>query len=76
VSKVVFSSNAGLPASGSSQLGDRWDFMLELIFVVLVILWILGYFGPVRIPQIPKTGNMIHVLLFIVLILVIVRLLK
>ena len=49
--------------------------MLELIIVVLVILWLLGYFGPARIPRIPKTGNLIHVLLFIALILIIVRLL-
>ena len=42
---------------------------------VLIILWLLGYLGPTRIPQIPKTGNLIHILLIIVLILIIVRLL-
>lgn len=49
--------------------------MLETIIVVLVVLWLLGYFGPARIPAIPRSGNLIHVLLVIVLILLIVRLL-
>jgi hypothetical protein len=49
--------------------------MLELVIVVLVVLWLLGYFGPARIPVIPKTGNLIHLLLVIILILIIVRLL-
>jgi hypothetical protein len=50
--------------------------MLELLIVVLVVLWLLGYFGPTRIPSIPQSGNLIHVLLVIVLILIIVRLLR
>ena len=49
--------------------------MLELIVVVLLILWLLGYFGPARIPQIPKTGNFIHLLLVIIVILIVVKLL-
>jgi uncharacterized protein DUF5670 len=49
--------------------------MLELVIVVLIVLWLLGYFGPARIPAIPKTGNLIHLLLVIILILIIVRLL-
>ena len=49
--------------------------MLELIIVVLIIMWLLGYFGPARIPAIPRSGNAIHVLLVIVLILIIIRLL-
>jgi hypothetical protein len=49
--------------------------MLELIIVVLIVLWLLGYFGPARIPAIPRSGNAIHVLLVIVLILIIIRLL-
>ena len=49
--------------------------MLEIIIVVLLILWLLGYFGPTRFRRIPKTGNVIHVLLVIILVLIIVRLL-
>jgi len=49
--------------------------MLELLIVVLIVLWLLGYFGPARIPAIPKTGNLIHILLIIILILIVVRLL-
>lgn len=44
--------------------------MLELIIVILVILWLLGYVGPVSFR---RGGNYIHVLLVIILILVLVR---
>jgi uncharacterized protein DUF5670 len=50
--------------------------MIELLIVVLIVLWLLGYFGPARIPAIPKTGNLIHILLVIILILIVVRLLS
>ena len=50
--------------------------MLELIIVVLIVLWLLGYFGPARFPAIPRSGNVVHVLLVLVLILIIVRLLR
>lgn len=49
--------------------------MLELIIVILLVLWLLGYFGPARIPSIPRSGNFIHILLVIALILLILRLL-
>lgn len=49
--------------------------MLELLIVIVLVLWLLGYFGPARVPRIPNTGGLIHLLLVIVLILVIVRLL-
>jgi hypothetical protein len=62
------------------QRGTHWQLeregVLELIIVVLIVLWLLGYFGPVRIPAIPQSGNLIHLLLIIALILVIVRLLR
>ena len=48
--------------------------MLELIVVVLLVLWLLGYFGPARIPHIPKTGNAIHILLVVILVLIVVKL--
>jgi len=50
--------------------------MLELIIVVLLILWLLGYFGPRFISGIPRTGNVIHVLLVIILIVIVVRFLS
>jgi hypothetical protein len=50
--------------------------MLELIIVVLVVLWLLGYFGPARFPAIPRSGNVIHVLLVLILILIILRLVR
>ena len=50
--------------------------MLELIIVVLVVLWLLGYFGRSRFPGIPQSGNLVHVLLVIVLILIIFRLIR
>lgn len=49
--------------------------MLELVIVVLIVLWLLGYFGPSRVRGIPRTGNVIHVLLVIIVILILVRLL-
>ncbi len=49
--------------------------MLELIIVVLVVLWLLGFFGPRYMPSFPRTGNVIHVLLVIVLIIIVLRLL-
>jgi hypothetical protein len=45
--------------------------MLETIIVILVILWLLGYIGPVSFRG---AGNFIHILLVIALILVIIRL--
>ena len=50
--------------------------MLELIIVVLIILWLLGYFGPRFFPGIPRTGNVIHVLLIIILIVIVIKFLS
>lgn len=49
--------------------------MLETLIVVLLVLWLLGFFGRRRIPAIP-TGNAVHMLLVIILILIVVRLLR
>ena len=49
--------------------------MLWTIIVILVILWLLGFFGRNISPSFPQTGNWIHVLIVIVVILVILRLL-
>jgi hypothetical protein len=50
--------------------------MIDLLIVVLIVLWLLGYFGPARIPAIPKTGKAVHLLLIIILILIVVRLMS
>ena len=48
--------------------------MLETIIVVLVLLWLSGYIGPVVIPAFPQSGNLVHVILVIAVILIIVSL--
>ena len=45
--------------------------MLWTIIVILLILWLLGFFGRSRL----HTGNWIHILIVIVVILVILQLL-
>lgn len=51
--------------------------MLELLIVVLVVLWLLGYFGRARLPRLRGGNqNLIHILLVIVLVLIVVRLLR
>ena len=49
--------------------------MLNLIIVILLVLWLLGYFGPNVFSGIPRSGNVVHTLLVIVVILIILRLL-
>jgi hypothetical protein len=55
--------------------------LVELIIVILVILWLLGYFGRGRFYGGPSvstggiSGNWVHILLVLVVILVILRLL-
>jgi hypothetical protein len=49
--------------------------MLTWIIVILLILWVLGYFGPNVFAGIPRSGNVVHTLLVIVVILVVLRLL-
>jgi len=46
--------------------------MLELIIVILVVLWLLGFVGPAPFR---RGGGAVHVLLVIVLILVVLRIL-
>lgn len=45
------------------------------IIVVLFILWALGFFGKNVSARFPRTGNWIHILLVIILILVVLQLL-
>jgi len=49
--------------------------MLWTIVVILVILWLLGFFGRNISPSFPRTGSWIHVLIVIAVILVILNLL-
>jgi hypothetical protein len=49
--------------------------MLWTIIIILLILWLLGFFGGSISPRIPKTGSWIHVLIVIAVILLILKLL-
>ena len=49
--------------------------MLWTIIVVLIVLWLLGFFGRSISLSFPQTGNVIHVLLVIAVILIILNLL-
>lgn len=49
--------------------------MLWTIVVVLIILWALGFFGSNISSRIPRTGNWIHTLIVIALILIVLNLL-
>ena len=44
--------------------------MLWTIIVILVILWLLGFFGRNLSSSLPRTGNWIHLLIVIAVILV------
>ena len=47
--------------------------MLWTIVVILLILWLLGFFGANISPSIPRAGNWIHTLIVIALILVVLN---
>ncbi|MGD0005688.1 MAG: lmo0937 family membrane protein [Anaerolineaceae bacterium] len=49
--------------------------MLWTIIVILVILWLLGFFGRNISPNFPRTGGWIHTLIVIAVILIILSLL-
>ncbi len=49
--------------------------MLWTIIVILIILWLLGFFGRNISPSFPKTGSWIHILIVIAVILIILNLL-
>jgi hypothetical protein len=48
--------------------------MLETIIIILLLLWLLGFFGPRFSRGIPRSGNVVHILLVIIVILLIIRL--
>ena len=45
------------------------------VIIILFVLWLLGFFGGRINPSFPKTGNSVHVLVVIAIILVILKLL-
>jgi hypothetical protein len=47
--------------------------MFWTIIVILVILWLLGFFGRNISPRFPRTGNWIHTLIVIAVILIILN---
>jgi uncharacterized membrane protein len=59
----------------SGSLTKRRILMLWTIIVILLILWLLGFFGGNISSSIPKTGNWIHILVVIAVILLILKLL-
>ncbi|MCB0104006.1 MAG: lmo0937 family membrane protein [Anaerolineales bacterium] len=48
--------------------------MLTWIIIILFVLWLLGYFGPRFFSGFPRTGNIVHILIVIALILIVLRL--
>jgi lipopolysaccharide export LptBFGC system permease protein LptF len=53
----------------------RRNLMLWTIIVILLVLWLLGFFGANISPRFPRSGSWIHTLLVIAIILVVLNLL-
>ena len=49
--------------------------MIWTIILILVVLWLFGFFGQRISPRLPRTGNWIHTLVVIAVILIILHLL-
>ena len=49
---------------------------MDILIVVLIVLWLLGFFGARRGLRVPRTGNLIHILLVVALILIILRVVR
>ena len=49
--------------------------MIWTIIIILVILWLLGFFGRNISPRFPRTGGWVHTLIVIAVILIILRVL-
>jgi hypothetical protein len=73
-----------MDAAGECSLYDelstkslkRRNLMLWTIIVILLILWLLGFFGRNISPSLPQTGNWIHILVVVAVILIVLSLLK
>ena len=50
--------------------------MVWTIIAILVILWMLGFFGRGISPRIPQTGGWIHILIVFAVILIVLNVLK
>jgi Mg2+ and Co2+ transporter CorA len=50
-------------------------FTMWTIIVILLILWLFGFFGRNISPRFPRTGNWIHTLVVIALVLVVLQVL-
>jgi hypothetical protein len=48
---------------------------MTTVIIILIVLWLLGFFGGKVIPNFPKTGSWIHTLIVIAIILLILDLL-
>jgi lipopolysaccharide export LptBFGC system permease protein LptF len=57
------------------ETSKRRNLMLTWIIIILLVLWLLGYFGPNISSSFPRTGNAVHTLLVIAVILILLRLL-
>lgn len=49
--------------------------MIWTIIIILLVLWLLGFLGSSISPSFPRSGNWIHTLVVIALILVVLNLL-
>lgn len=58
-----------------NKSNKRRFLMLYTIVVILLILWLIGFLGPNVYSGIPRSGNVVHTLLVIVIILVVLNLL-
>jgi len=53
----------------------RRNLILTWIIIILLVLWLLGYFGPNVYAGIPRSGNVVHTLLVIAVILIVLNVL-
>ena len=74
--ELLWSCPHGIRRGNPCGEGGAYLDLITLIIVVLIILWLLGYFGRGRISTPALSGNAVHTLLVIVVILVILRLLR
>jgi uncharacterized membrane protein len=58
-----------------NQIKGRVFEMLWTIIVIVFVLWLLGAFGGKVFSGFPKTGNWVHILIVIAVLLLILKLL-
>jgi hypothetical protein len=73
--EVISIVSPSLSTDKQNQSFKRRNLMLWTIIVILIVLWLLGFLGSNISSSIPKTGNWIHTLVVIALILVVLNLL-